>query len=324
MKAMIYKTYGTPDALELANVAKPTPRVDEGLVKIKATAVNQADRHLLRGSLRFSSGLFKPKHQILGSDIAGLVEAIGSEVTQFQVGDAVFGDLSEKGRGGFAEYVTAPETALALKPANLSFAAAAAAPMTAVTALQGLRDKGNLQPGQQVLINGASGGVGTFAVQIAKALGAEVTAVGSTRNRGLMAAIGADHIIDYKKEDFTKNGKLYDLIFDAVANHSVSAYKQVLQPRGRYVSAAFSMSALLLGPWIALTEGKKMGNMLARPNQEDLRFIAKLLETEQITPVIDRCYSLSAVPDALRYLEDGHAAGKVIIMVDDFHGSNHE
>lgn len=206
MKAIIYTTYGSPDVLKLAEVEKPTPKAGEVLVKVMATAVNPADNHVLSGMLRYSTGLLKPKQQILGSDIAGQVEAVGSTVTQFQIGDEVFGDIFGYGRGGFAEYVTVPESALALKPANLSFAQAAAVPMTAVTALQGLRDKGQLQPGQQVLINGASGGVGSFAVQIARALGGEVTAVVSTRKMEMARTIGADHVIDYTQEDFTQNG----------------------------------------------------------------------------------------------------------------------
>ncbi len=219
------------------------------------------------------------------------------------------------GRGGFAEYVAAPESALALKPANLSFAEAAAVPMTAVTALQGLRDKGQIQPGQQVLINGASGGVGTFAVQIAKALGGEVTAVVSTRKMEMVRAIGADHVIDYTQEDFTQNGQQYDLIFDTVGNHSVAEYKRVLKANGRFVTAAFLPSLVILGPWLSMTEGKKMSNMLAKPNQNDLVFMKQLLESGKVVPVIDKCYPLSEAPEALRYLGEGHARGKVVVTM---------
>ena len=314
MKAIVYTKYGSPDVLQLTDVEKPRPQNDEVLVKVVATAVNQADNHVLSGMLRYSTGLFKPKQQILGSDIAGQVAAVGPSVTQFQVGDAVFGDLSAQGRGGFAEYVAVPESALALKPANLSFPEAAAVPMTAVTALQGLRDKGQLQPGRQVLINGASGGVGTFAVQIAKAFGGEVTAVVSTRKIDMVRAIGADHLIDYTQEDFTQNGHQYDLIFDTVGNHSVAEYKRVLKENGRFVTAAFLPSLIILGPWISMTEGKHMSNMMATPNQKDLDVMKELFETNQVIPIIDKCYPLSDVPEALRYLGEGHAKGKVIIM----------
>lgn len=315
MKAVIYTKYGKPDMLQLADVEKPIPKAGEVLVEIRATAVNQADNHVLSGMLRYSTGLFKPKQQILGSDIAGVVEAVGENVTQFRVGDEVFGDLSGHGRGGFAEYVAAPESALGLKPANLSFAEAAAVPMTAVTALQGLRDMGQIQPGQQVLINGASGGVGTFAVQIAKALGGEVTAVVSTRKLDMARAIGADLVIDYTQEDFTRNGRHYDLIFDTVGNHSVAEYRQALKPDGRFVTSAFLPALVIQGPWLSLTKGQKMRNMLAKPNQKDLIVIKELLEANQVRPVMDRCYPLPEVPEALRYMAEGHARGKVVITL---------
>lgn len=317
MKTIIYTKYGSPDVLQAADVEKPAPQANEVLVKIAAAAVNQADNHILSGMLRYSTGLLKPKHQILGSDIAGRVAAVGPNVTHFQVGDAVFGDISAHGRGGFAEYVAVPASALALKPSNVSFAEAAAVPMTAVTALQGLRDKGQLQPGQQVLINGATGGVGTFAVQIARALGGEVTAVGSTRKLDMMRSIGADHVIDYKHEDFTQNGQRYDLIFDTVGNYPATAYKRVLKPKGHFVTTAFLPSLLFLGPWISITEGKKMSNMLAKPHQKDLVFMKELIESGKVVPVIDKCFPLSAVPEALRYLKQGHARGKVVIMMPD-------
>lgn len=318
MKAIVYTKYGSADVLQLTDVEKPRPKDDEVLVKVMATAVNVSDALLLKGEpfvMRLTGGLRSPKNQILGADIAGQVEAVGANVTQFQVGDAVFGDLSAQGRGGFAEYVAAPASALALKPANRSFAEAAAVPMTAVTALQGLRDKGQLQAGQQVLINGASGGVGTFAVQIAKALGGVVTAVVSTRKKEMVRAIGADHIIDYTQEDFTQNGQQYDLIFDTVGNHSVAAYKRVLQENGRFVTTAFLPSLVILGPWLSLTEGKKMSNMMAKPNQKDLDVMKELVETNQVIPIIDRCYPLSDVAEVLRYLGEGHAKGKVIITM---------
>jgi NADPH:quinone reductase-like Zn-dependent oxidoreductase len=248
------------------------------------------------------------------------VAAIGSKVKQFQPGDAVFGDLSAHGNGGFAEYVAVPERALALKPANLSFEEAAAVPMAALTALQGLRDKGNIQPRQKVLINGASGGVGTFAVQIAKVFGADVTAVCSTRNLDQARAIGADHVIDYTKEDFTQNGQRYDLILAANGYHPLSAYKRALAPQGAYVMAGGSMAqifqAVLLGPWMSRGGDKKLGNVTAVPNQRDLMVMKEWLEAGEVVPVIDRCYPLLALPDALRYLGEGHARGKVVITME--------
>ncbi len=317
MKAMVFTKYGLPDGLRLADVQKPTPKADEVLVKVAATAVNQADNHVLSGSLRFSTGLFKPTHTVLGSDVAGVVEAVGENVTRFQPGDAVLGDLSGHGRGGFAEYVAAPENAWALKPANISFAEAAAVPMTAVTALQGLRDEGDIQPGQQVLINGASGGVGTFAVQIARALGGEVTAVVSTHKKEMVRSIGADHVIEYTQEDFSRNGQQYDLIFDTVGNRSVAEYERALKPMGRFVTTTFLPGLLLRRFLPTHRTSPKMVNMMARPNQDDLSFLAELLATGQVVPVIDKCLPLAEVPKALDYLAEGHASGKVIIMMPD-------
>ncbi len=311
MKAMVFTKYGSPDGLQLTGVAKPVPQANELLVKVMATAVNQADNHVLSGSLRFSTGLLKPKQRILGSDVAGVVAAVGENVTRFRVGDAVFGDLSGQGRGGFAEFVVAPEEVWVLKPTNISFAAAAAVPMTAVTALQGLRDKGNLQPGQQVLINGASGGVGTFAVQIAKVLGGEVTAVVSTSKVEMVRSIGADHAIDYTQEDFSQTGQQYNLIFDTVGNRSVADYERALVGNGRFVTTAFLPTLL----WPRRNRRKKMVNMMARPNQNDLAFLAEQLAAGQVMPVIDRCFPLAEVPAALRYLAAGHARGKVIITL---------
>jgi NADPH:quinone reductase-like Zn-dependent oxidoreductase len=266
------------------------------------------------------SGLLKPKHKILGADVAGRVEAVGKNVTQFQPGDQVFGDLSDCGFGAFAEYVAVPEHALVLKPSNITFEQAATVPVSAVTALMGLRDHGHIQPGQKVLINGASGGVGTFAVQIAKALGAQVTAVCSTSKVALMRSIGADHVIDYKREDFTQNGQRYDLILAANGYHPISAYQRALSPHGIYVTTGGSTTqmfqAMLLGPWLSRNGNQRMGNMLARPNQKDLAFLKELLEAGKIVPVIDRCYPLSEVPEAIRYLEEGHAKGKVVITVE--------
>ena len=323
MKAIVYTKYGAPDVLELKEVEKPTPRDDEVLVKLHAVSANAADLHLLRGDpflLRLVSGLLKPKNTILGADIAGRVEAVGKNVKEFQPGDEVFGDISACGWGGFAEYVCARENALVLKPACLTFEQAAAVPMAAVTALQGLRHKRQIQPGQKVLINGASGGVGTFAVQIAKSFGAEVTAVCSTRNVAMARSLGADHVIDYTQEDFTQNGQRYDLILAVNGYQSISDYQRALSPAGMYVmsggSGAQMSQAMLLGPWISMTGSKKMGNLLAKPNQKDLVFVKELLEAGKVVPVIDRRYTLSEVPEAIRYLEAGHAQGKVVITLE--------
>ncbi len=322
MKAIVYHTYGSPDVLKLQEVQKPVPQDDEVLVKVHAASVNAGDWHLLRGVpflVRLVSGVLKPKNTILGADIAGRVEAVGRNVTQFQPDDEVFGDLSGCGFGGFAEYVCARENALALKPANLSFEEAAAVPSAGVTALQGLREKGQIKLGQKVLINGASGGVGTFAVQLAKSFGAEVTGVCSTRNVDMVRSIGADQVIDYTQEDFTKNEQRYDLIFAANGYHPISAYKRALSPKGMYVmtggSGAQMFQAMLLGPWISMTGSKKMGNLLKKSNQKDLALIKELLEASKVVPVIDRRYPLREVAEALRYVEAGHAQGKVVITV---------
>jgi len=322
MKAIVYTKYGSPDVLQFKEVEKPTPEADEVLIKVHAASINAADLHYLRADpflIRPTSGLLKPKNTFLGADVAGRIEAVGRNVTQFRPGDDIFGDLSVSGRGTFAEYVCANVNALSLKPANLSFEEAASVPMAAVTALQGLRTKGKIQPGQKVLINGASGGVGTFAVQIAKSFGAEVTAVCSTRNLDIMRSIGADHVIDYTQDDFTQNGHRYDLILAANGYHSISDYKRVLAPKGTYVMTGGAIAQLsevmFQGPWISMSGSKKMGNLLAKPNHADLTFMKKLLEDGKVKPVIDRCYPLSEVPAAFRYLEEGHAQGKVVITV---------
>jgi NADPH:quinone reductase-like Zn-dependent oxidoreductase len=322
MQAMVYTHYGSPDVLRLRDVAKPTPRDHEVLINVRASSANAADVHYLRGAplvFRLQCGLLKPTNTLLGADVAGRIEAVGSNVTLFQPGDEVFGDLSTCGRGAFAEYICASEDALVLKPANLSFEEAAAVPVAAVTALQGLRDKGRIQPGQRVLINGASGGVGTFAVQIAKAFGAEVTGVCSTSKVNMVRSLGADHVIDYTQEDFTTNGQRYDLILAANGNHSIAAYKRALTPQGTYVmsggSGAQMVQAILLGPLISMTGGQKMGNLLARPSSTDLACVKELLEAGNVVPVIDTCYPLRHVADAIRYLEQGHARGKVVISV---------
>jgi len=325
MKAIVYEKYGPPDVLQLKEVEKPTPKDDEVLVKVHAASANAKDWRLLRADpflvRLMGGGLLKPKNKILGSDIAGRVEAVGRNVKQFQPGDEVFGDTADCGLGGFAEYVCARENALALKPASMTFEEAAAVPLAAVSALQGLRDKGQIQPGQKVLINGASGGVGTFAVQIAKSFGAEVTGVCSTRNLDMVRSIGADQVIDYTQEDFTKSGQRYDLILAVNGYHPISDYKRALSPKGIYVMVGGSMAqmfqAMLLGPWISMTGSKKMGILSAKANKKDLAFIKELLEAGKVVPVIDRRYTLSEVADALRYLEEGHAQGKVVITLEE-------
>ena len=324
MKAIVCTRYGSPDVLQLQEVEKPTAKDDEVLVKIYAASLNQYDWHLVTADIflvrLMGGGLFKPKNPIPGADIAGRVEAVGRSVRQFRKGDEVFGDTSAHGDGGFAEYVSVPESALALKPTNLTFEQAAAVPMAAVTALQGLRDEGQIRPGQMVLINGASGGVGTYAVQIAKAFGAEVTAVCSTGNLETARSIGADHVIDYTKEDFTKNGKQYDLILAANGYHPLSAYKRALTPGGIYVMAGGKMrqifEVMFLGSRTNKNGGRKMVNVSAKMIQKDLRFINELLEADKVKPVIDRSYPLSETADALRYLGKGHAKGKVVIIVN--------
>ncbi len=324
MKAIVYEKYGSPDVLELRELEKPIPKDNEVLIKVLAASVNAADWHLLRADpflvRLMGMGFLKPKNKILGADIAGQVEAVGREVKQFQPGDKVFGDLSDCGWGGFAQYVCVSENALVLKPANISFEEAAAVPLAAVTALQGLRDNGKIQSEKKVLINGASGGVGTFAVQIAKFFGAEVTAVCSTGKMDMVRSIGADHVIDYTKEDFTKNGQLYDLILAANGYHPISDYKRALGPGGIYVmiggSGAQMFQAMLLGPLMSITGNKKMGSMLAKTNNKDLFFLKELLEAGKVKPVIDRRYPINELAEAIRYLEEGHAKGKVVITVE--------
>jgi len=322
VKAIVYTKYGPPDVLQLKEVDKPTPKDNEALIKVHAASVNDWDWGLLRGTPFLNrlvvSGLLKPKYKILGCDIAGRVEAVGGNVKQFHPGDEVFGDISGCNWGGFAEYVCARENALALKPASMTFEEAAAVPQAAVLALQGLRDKRQIQPGQKVLINGAGGGAGTFAVQIAKVFGAEVTGVDSTRKLDIMRSIGAGQVIDYTQEDFTKNGQCYDLILDFAAHHSIFDYKRALSPKGIYVmvggSTARIFQAMLIGPLISMTGSKKMGFLAHKPNK-DLAFMKELLEAGKVVPVIDRRYPLSEVAEALRYFGEGHAKGKVVITI---------
>lgn len=325
MKAIVYTHYGSPDVLQFQEIEKPEPKDNEVLVKIYAASANPLDWHLMRGApflARLEGGLFKPKQTKLGADIAGRVEAVGSSVIQFQPGDEVFGDIWLNGLGGFAEYGSTPEDCLVLKPANISFEAAAAVPVAALTALQGLRDKGQIQPGQKVLINGASGGVGTFAVQIAKSCGAEVTGVCSRRNLDMVRSIGADHVIDYTQEDFTDNGQQYDLIYCAVGNRSISDYKRALKAHGVCVIAGFTNLRLLFQHMIfgshgSKTNRKRVGRMVTvKPNKKDLVFMKDLLDTGKVVPVIDSCYPLAEIAEAIRYLEQGHARGKVVITIE--------
>jgi len=323
LKAITNAKYGSPDVLELKEVVKPVPKEDEVLIRVHAASANAGDWHILRGSpfiMRLVGfGLFKPKYTILGTDVAGTIESVGNSVKQFKVGDEVYGDLSLNGYGGYAEYVCTRENSIVLKPANISFEEAAAVPTAAVTALQGLRDHGKIEAGQKVLVNGASGGIGTFAVQLAKAFGAEVTAVCSTKNLEIVRSIGADHTVDYTKENFTKSGKQYDLILAPNGYHPISDYKRALTDNGRYVMTGGAtkqmFEAMLLGPWISMTGNKKMSNSLIKPNQKDLEFLKGLLEAGKVKPVIVKRYKLSEVAEAVRYVESGHAQGKVVINV---------
>ena len=323
MKAIVYTKYGPPDVLQLKEFAQPVPLDNQVLVKVHAASANALDyRRFEKTSIvgRFlDSVLIKAINTVLGADIAGRVEAVGAAVTQFKPGDEIFGQ-SKGARGAFAEYACADENELALKPANLSFEAAAAVPIAAVTALQGLRDKGQIQPGQQVLINGASGGVGTFAVQLAKAFGAEVTAVCSTRNLDRARSLGADHVIDYTQENFSRTGRRYDLIVAVNGNHPLRDYLRALRPGGMYVALGGSLGqffqGVLLGPVVSRLGRKQVRSFIAKINQKDLVFIKELLEAGKVVPVIERCYPLRETAQAIRYLTEGHAKGKVVITVD--------
>ncbi|MCP4300010.1 MAG: NAD(P)-dependent alcohol dehydrogenase [Gammaproteobacteria bacterium] len=322
MQAVVYRCYGSPDVLELASVEKPAPLDDEVLIKVHAASVNPLDWHYMRGSpylMRLGSGLGVPNNTRLGVDFAGTVEAVGQNVKRFKPGDEVFGGRT----GAFGEYVIVREDrALAMKPADITFEQAASVPIAAVTALQALRDKGHIEPGHKVLINGASGGVGTFAVQIAKSLGAEVTGVCSTRNVEMVRSIGADHVIDYKKQDYTESGERYDLIIDMVGNHSLLANRQVLNPEGTLVIVGGSkgnwvgplmrpINALILSPFV----DQEFVMIIAELNKDDLTALGDLMQAGEVTPVIDRRFPLSEVPAAIRYSEEGHARGKIVIEI---------
>lgn len=320
MKAIVRDAYGPPDVLRLEEVPLPTVGDDDVLVRVQAASANAGDWHLLRGTplpFRLVAGLRKPKFRIIGNDIAGQVEAVGRRVTQFHPGDHVFGELSRCGFGAYAEFAVAPEKALALKPANLSFEEAAAIPTAGCTALQGLR-KGRIERAQRVLINGASGGVGTFAVQIAKTFGVEVTAVCSPRNVEAVRSIGADYVLDYTKDDFAALGQRYDLILAANGDRSIWDYKRALSASGSYVMTGGSTrqltDALLLGPVLSMGR-QRLGNVLVKPSQADLLILKALCEAGKVRPVIDRRFPLSEVSAAVRYVEDGRARGKVVIAV---------
>lgn len=321
MKAIVHNRYGSLEVLRYEEIEKPAPNDDEVLIRVRAASVNPADWHFMRGEpyiVRFMTGLSESKVKRLGVDVAGRVEAVGRNVTRFRPGDEVFGSC----RGSFAEYVCASESAVVTKPANVTFEQAAAVPVAAYTALQALRDKGHIRPGQKILINGAAGGVGTFAVQIAKSFGADVTGVCSTRNVEMVRSIGADQVIDYTREDFTLGGRRYDMIVDNAGNHSLAACRRVLSPTG--------ICVMVGGPWrgyIALLahlitasvwsrfSNRKLRTLLARASKEDLAILRDFMEAGKVTPVIDRRYDLSEVPQAIHYLEQGHARGKVVITV---------
>jgi NADPH:quinone reductase-like Zn-dependent oxidoreductase len=326
MKAMVNTKYGPPDILELTEVDKSVPKDDEVLLKVHAASVNPADWHLLRGKpyiARLQLGPSRPKVRVLGCDVAGRIEAVGKNVTTLQPGDEVFGSPFMHGFGAFAEWACVSKDLLAPKPANLSFEQAAAVPLAASTALQGLRDHGRIEPGHKVLIIGASGGVGTFAVQIAKSFDAEVTGVCSTRNVDMVRSLGADHVIDYTREDFTRSGQKYDLIFQLAGTRSPSECRHALTSGGTLVQISGDSDGRWIGPMDRLIKAlvlspfvsQKMASFTVKPNKEDLRFLKQLIEAGQLAPMIERTYPLSETPEAIRYLENGHARGKVVITV---------
>jgi len=322
MKAIVYEKYGPPDVLQLKEIEKPVPKENEVLIKARAASITFGDLAAVKGEpfmVRFTLGLREPKYKTPGKDVAGKVEAVGTNIKEFKVGDAVFGDLSECGWGAFAEYVSVPENAIVHKPANSSFEEAAAVPESAVVALQGLRDLGHIQPEQKVLIYGASGGIGTFAVQIAKSFGTHVTGVCSTRNLELVRSLDADLVIDYTKEDFSQSGQQYDLILATAGYRSLFDYKRALAPGGRYVATGGEMAQIfqpmLLGPWLS-TDGRKMTNLAMKPNKNDLAFVKDLIEDGKLKPVIDKSFLLKELPDALRYYGQGRSRGKVVVTMD--------
>jgi NADPH:quinone reductase-like Zn-dependent oxidoreductase len=323
LKAITYHRYGSPEVLELQDVDEPVVRDDDVLVRVRAASANPRDWHFMRGLpafMRLQFGLRNPKHSGLGSDVAGQVEAVGGNVTRFRPGDEVYADVVA---GGFAELVSVPEAFLAPKPANLTFEQAAAVPLAALTALQGLRDHGRVQPGQRVLIIGAAGGVGSFAVQLAKWLGAEVTGVCSTRNLELVRSLGADHVIDYTREDVTRGGRKYDLVLQLAGTASPSDLRRALTPRGTLLLSSGESDGRLIGPVDRIVKAlllapfvrQRLVPFVAKRSGDDLRVVKELIEAGTVTPVVDRTYPLSDVPEAIRYLEEGHARGKVVVTL---------
>ena len=323
MKAIIQTAYGEPsEVLEIREIEKPAPKDDEVLIKIQASSITFGDLTAVKGEPfigRLWTGLREPKIKTPGKDVAGVIEAVGSDVKQFKPGDEVFSDVSECGWGAFAEYVSVPENAIVQKPANITFEAAAAVPESAVVALQGLRNKGNIQSGQKVLIYGASGGIGSFAVQIAKSFDTEVTGVCSTRNVEMVRALGTDHVIDYTQEDFTQNGMQYDLILAAAGYRSIFDYKRALAPGGHYVVTGGEMAQIfqpmLLGPLVS-SGGRTMTNLSMKSDKEDLAFVKDLIEAGKVAPVIDKSYPLSKLPEAFKYYAEGRSRGKVVVTID--------
>ncbi|MDH5603323.1 MAG: NAD(P)-dependent alcohol dehydrogenase [Cyclobacteriaceae bacterium] len=322
MKAITYQQYGGPEVLQLTSLEKPTPGEKEVLVKVHAASLNALDWRMMRASpffLRLMQGLWKPKNGRLGADMAGTIEAVGPGVTKYTMGDEVFGDILPAGGGAFSEYVRVDEEAVVPKPGNITFEDAASLPVAGLTALQGLRDLGKIRSGQKVLINGASGGVGSFAVQLAKLYDTEVTAICSTGKADMVRSLGADHVIDYTREDFARNEKQYDLIFAANGDRPVSVYKKSLTPEGRYICAGGSMrqlfQAMLLGPWVTIGTRKKTGVVSARMNREDLLYLGGLVASGKLEPMIDRQYKLEEAREAIRYLDEGHVLGKVILTM---------
>lgn len=320
MKAIVYDKYGSPDVLKLEEVETPTPADDELLIEIQAVSVNRSDWEALTGKPLYAriGGLFKPSNHILGSDIAGRVVTVGKNNTQFKVGDEVFGEMAGY-CGGFAEYACATGKILALKLAKMTFEEASAIPQAAVIALQGIRTNGQVQPGQQVLINGAGGGTGMYAIQLAKLAGAEVTGVDNIEKLDFMRSLGADQVIDYTREDFTRNGKRYDLILDLIAYRSIFAYARALKPNGSYYAVGGSVGTFLqlalLGPWFRKTANKNLRLLMVQRNRKDLVYVTELCESGKIVTAIDKRYPLDQVPAALRYLGEGHAKGKVVIQI---------
>jgi NADPH:quinone reductase-like Zn-dependent oxidoreductase len=321
MKAIVYHEYGSPDVLKLEEVQKPTPADNQLLIKVQAVSVNRSDWEGLIGRPLYAriGGLLKPRDKILGSDIAGIVEAVGKDVRQFKPGDMVFGLMLNYG-GGFAEYVCKSEKAMVLKPSSMTFEEAAAIPQAAFIALQGIREKGRVRPEQKVLINGAGGGAGAFAIQLAKLAGAEVTGVDNTEKLDFMCSLGADHVIDYTKEDFTKNGQPYDLILDVIATRSIFAYRRALASNGNYFMAGGSVAtmfqSLLIGPLIRRITGRNLKLLVVETDSKDLVTITELIESGKVKLIIDKRYSFSETAEALRYLGEGHAKGKIVITVD--------